>query len=89
MLMWGAANRDPAKFPNPNGLSLERRQHHVTFGHGIHLCIGSTLARMEARVVLTAMLERDRFPALSKRHEPEWEYSLMVRRHRLLPMCWQ
>ena len=89
LLMWGAANRDPVKFPNPNELSLARRQHHVTFGHGIHLCVGSTLARMEARVVLTAMLARDRFPALSKHREPEWEYSLQVRRHRLLPMCWQ
>jgi cytochrome P450 len=89
LLMWGAANRDPAKFENPAELSLERRPQHVTFGRGIHLCVGAALARMEARIVLTAMLARERFPIIPADAAPEWEYNLMVRRHKILPMRWR
>jgi cytochrome P450 len=89
MLMWGAANRDPSKFDAPNAIDLNRRQQHVTFGRGIHFCVGAALARMEARIVLTALLRRDRFPTLSESEKPQWEYSLMVRRHKRLPMGWE
>jgi cytochrome P450 len=88
MLMWGAANRDPAMFENPAELILGRRQQHVTFGRGIHQCLGRALARLEARIVLTAMLQRERFPKLVADQEPEWEYSLQVRHYRRLPMTW-
>jgi hypothetical protein len=43
---------------------------------------------MEARIVLSAMLERDSFPALDEAMPPQWEYSLQVRRHKVLPMVW-
>ena len=86
LLMWGAANRDPDKFAEPNAFNLERRQQHVTFGRGIHLCIGAALARMEARIVLSAMLRRGTFPSLSSSTPPEWQYNLMIRRYRRLPM---
>ncbi len=88
MMMWGAANRDPAKFDNPNTINFGRKLQHVTFGRGIHLCVGAALARMEARIVLTALLKRGSFPALATDDAPEWEYSLQVRRHRTLPMSW-
>ena len=88
MLMWGAANRDPEKFANPTEINLERRQQHVTFGRGIHLCVGAALARMEARIVLSSLLKRNKFPSLSTRGKPEWEYSIMVRRHKRLPLSW-
>jgi cytochrome P450 len=88
MLMWGAANRDPAKFDNPDAIAFGRKLQHVTFGRGIHLCVGAALARMEARIVLGALLRRDGFPVLAG-EPPEWEYSLQVRRHRTLPMAWQ
>ena len=86
LLMWGAANRDPNKFAEPNALNLERRQQHVTFGRGIHLCIGAALARMEARIVLSAMLRRRTFPSLSSAVSVEWQYNLMIRRYRRLPL---
>jgi cytochrome P450 len=88
MMMWGGANRDPTKFDNPNAINFGRKLQHVTFGRGIHLCVGAALARMEARIVLSALLKCRSFPVLSG-EAPEWEYSLQVRRHARLPMVWQ
>lgn len=86
MLMWGAANRDPARFDDPAALIIERRPQHVTFGRGIHLCVGAALARMEARIVLGAMLRRRQFVRLHPDQAPEWANNVMVRRHHRLTM---
>jgi cytochrome P450 len=62
---YGAANRDPAAFPDPDTFSLERDQsRHLGFGAGIHYCLGAPLARMEASIMLNAML--DRFSAIER-----------------------
>lgn len=59
----GAANRDPRKWENADTFDINRSSiPHVAFGHGIHVCIGQMIARMEAESVLGAML--DRFDAL-------------------------
>ena len=59
-----SANRDPAQFPDPDGLDLGRdTSGHVAFGHGVHHCLGAPLARMEAEVALGALLAR--FPGIS------------------------
>jgi cytochrome P450 len=59
-----SANRDPAEFPDSDGLDLGRdTSGHVAFGHGIHYCLGAPLARMEAEVALGALLAR--FPRIS------------------------
>ncbi|WP_158891346.1 cytochrome P450 [Amycolatopsis anabasis] len=58
-----AANRDPARFADPDTLDLLRpASGHVAFGHGVHQCLGQQLARVELQVVLPALLTR--FPAL-------------------------
>jgi cytochrome P450 len=54
-----SANRDPARFPDPDRLDLGRdTSGHLAFGHGVHYCLGAPLARMEAEVALGALLAR-------------------------------
>jgi len=60
MLMYAAGNRDPAAFPQPARLDLERpnRNRHLAFGHGIHSCIGRSLATAELVIAFSRLLER-------------------------------
>jgi cytochrome P450 len=59
-LVYAAGNRDPEAFAEPDELRLDRPNgnRHLSFGHGIHLCLGAGLARMEARVTLEVVLEQ-------------------------------
>jgi cytochrome P450 len=59
LLVLGAANHDPAVFADPHRLDVTRdARRHVAFGGGIHHCLGAALARMEAQIALSALLER-------------------------------
>ena len=60
MLGWGSAGRDPQWFSNPDEFDMDRdnARQHVGFGFGPHLCVGSTLARAEARIAFEVLFER-------------------------------
>ena len=55
----GAANRDPAEFPDPDAIDIGRdRNKHLAFGSGIHACAGMSLGRMEIRIALNGFVQR-------------------------------
>jgi cytochrome P450 len=88
LLLWGAGSRDSTVFERPDEIDLERQvpRRHLAFGRGIHHCVGAPLARIEARNVLTVLLERTKTITLDPDREPRWANSLMVRRHDQLPV---
>jgi cytochrome P450 len=64
LLLNGSANRDDRQFPDGDRFDIHRRiGHHLSFGYGLHFCLGAALARLEGRVVLDEVLKRF----------PEWE----------------
>jgi len=66
MLLWASANRDPERFPEPDRCVLDRSPNeHVTFGRGIHRCIGMDLARLELRVAIEELLARTEWVELA------------------------
>jgi cytochrome P450 family 109 len=53
-----SANHDPSQFADPDRLDLRREPNrHITFGHGVHYCLGAPLARVEARIAITMLLQ--------------------------------
>jgi cytochrome P450 len=86
MLVLGAANRDPAAFPEPHRLDVTRdARRHVAFGGGIHHCLGATLARMEGQVAFTALL--DRFPRIEIAGTPTRRPTFTLRGLETLPVA--
>lgn len=58
LLLNGSANRDERRFPDGESFDIHRGGSHLSFGQGLHFCLGSSLARMQARVALEEMLRR-------------------------------
>jgi cytochrome P450 len=86
LMMWGAANRDPAMFDRPDEIDLDRPRRHVGFGSGIHVCLGNTLARLEARIVVETLLESTSEFGIDSMERLKWVPSLAVRRLDKLPL---
>lgn len=77
-LLFGSANRDPAVFHEPDKLDIRRSPNpHLTFGAGIHFCLGAALARMEAQILFETILRR--LPRLQLVAEPQWKSGYIIR----------
>jgi cytochrome P450 len=88
LLLWGAANRDPSHFEDPEQFKLDRLfgKGHITFGKGIHFCVGAALARLEAKIVIGQLLGRT--SGIAAAETGRWLSSLLVRRlERLQLVC--
>jgi cytochrome P450 len=82
----GAANRDPARFPDPDRLDLGRDDARpLSFGGGIHHCLGAVLGRMEVGVALRMLYQR--FPGLRVAGDPVRSPGLAARRHITVPVA--
>jgi cytochrome P450 len=83
LLLWASGNRDPLEFDRPDEVDLGRKvpRRHVAFGRGIHHCVGAPLARIEARNVLSVLLDRTRNISIDPEEPPRWVESFLVRRH--------
>lgn len=90
MPIMSSANRDESVFTNADQLDLFRADNpHLTFGHGVHHCLGAQLARIELTEALGALLRR--FPGLrlaGPEHPPLWKTGLTIRAPRSLPVRW-
>ena len=78
-LLFGSANRDPATFPDPDRLDLARpaAAQHLSFGAGIHYCLGAPLGRLELELSFGTLLRR--LPAMAPAAEPAWKPTYILR----------
>ncbi|WP_216210929.1 cytochrome P450 [Amycolatopsis aidingensis] len=86
LVLIGAANRDPAVCPDPDSFDIIRTTtRHLTFGHGIHFCLGVPLARLEARIALKELTQQA--PTLRMTTQPQWKNSVTLRGLTDLPVA--
>lgn len=84
-LMFGSSNRDPDVFADPDRLDLARDPNpHISFGAGIHFCLGAPLARLEMQIAFETILRR--MPRLELLAEPEWKPTYIIRGLKSLPV---
>ena len=77
-LIFGSANRDPRVFPEPDAFRVDRDPNpHLTFGAGIHFCLGAPLARIELQTSFGTLLRR--MPDLELAEEPRWKPNFIIR----------
>jgi hypothetical protein len=85
----GAANRDPEIFSDPDRLDLTRRDvQPLSFGGGIHYCVGAQLARVEAEIAIGALLRRLPNLQLNDVEHPDWRQTFVLRGLNKLPASW-
>jgi cytochrome P450 len=86
MVLLAAAQRDPAVFDRPDAFDPDRENNrHLAFGHGVHFCLGAPLARLEARVALSAVAAR--FPVARLDGEPTYKPNVTLRGLASLPIA--
>jgi cytochrome P450 len=90
LCLLGSANRDPAVYPDrPDRLDITRpRIKPLSFGGGIHLCLGAQLARIEAEVAISTLLRRLPDLRLDNAENPQWRPTFVLRGLKSLPASW-
>ena len=90
LCLLGSANRDPAVYPDrPEQLDITRPNvRPVSFGGGIHFCLGAQLARIEAEIAIATLLRRLPDLRLDDAENPEWRPSFVLRGLKQLPASW-
>ena len=90
LCLLGSANRDPAVYPDrPDRLDITRANvRPLSFGGGIHFCLGAQLARIEAEVAITTLLRRLPELRLDDAENPEWRPTFVLRGLKCLPASW-
>jgi cytochrome P450 len=89
VVLLGAANHDPAQYPEPERLDVGRAHvRPLSFGGGIHHCLGAQLARMEAELVFAALVERLPQLELPEKDCPAWRANFTLRGLSRLPAVW-
>jgi len=89
VILLGAANRDPAQYSDPETLDVGRHNvRPMSFGGGIHHCLGAQLARLEGELVFTALVERLPNLELPERDAPAWRGTFTLRGLHKLPAIW-
>jgi cytochrome P450 len=81
-----AANRDPAVFPEPDRLDIDRAPDHLAFSAGAHFCLGAPLARLHGEIALTTILAR--LPGLRPAGSPDWRGFVPLHELEHLPVAW-
>ena len=83
----GAANRDPERWDDPDAVRIDRpdASQHVQFGGGVHHCLGTHLARLQAEVALGALVSLD---GLAPAGEPTWSERMVIRGLQHLPVTY-
>lgn len=91
LLLLGSANRDPAKFSNPDTFDIHRpnAHHHLSLGHGPHFCLGGPRARLEARIALEEVSARLPGLRLAPDASPEFSPNVSFRSPLSLPVQWR
>lgn len=88
-VLMGAANRDPSRFGDPDTLDIGRSNiRPLSFGGGIHYCLGAQLARMEGELVFSALIERLPGLRLPEISNPDWRPNFALRGLSRLPAVW-
>ena len=90
-LRYAAANRDPAKYPDPDRFDIERAnaRSHLAFGKGIHMCVGNMLSRKEMAVAYSELLKRLTGFGVAEGHEPSWPPNMLLRGLTTLPIIFE
>jgi len=80
LCLLGAANRDPAAFPDADRLDITRANiRPLSFGGGIHYCLGAQLARIEAEIAILTLLRRLPALRLDDPEHPQWRPTFVLR----------